>query len=568
MAAMVDDVTHKQPLARAQGGAAPAHVGPDVAAGLTLAAIAIPEQMATARLGGFSPETGLVAFVAATVGFLIFGRNRLVSAGADSTITPIFAAALGTLGLAAAERSQTAAALALLVGALVAAAGALRLGRIADLLSKPVLTGFLAGVAIHILMSQAPVVLDVPAPAGSVWDRLGQLVADAPHAHMAAVLVGLGTFAVALVFERISPRLPGALIALAGATAISATLGLERRGAPSVGALHGGFPTPSLPLLSFDALQPLVGLSLMLAVVVMVQTGATTRSFSRGDTDVNRDFLGMGAAGALAGLFGAFPVNASPPRTAVAVEAGGRSALTGVVAAAAVLVLLLFGTRLLAHTPAAALAGVLLMIAVRLIHGPTFREMLRCAPEEFALALATVGLIVALPIQTGVAAAIFLSLAHGVFTIARARLVVFEHVAGTTIWWPVHQTRTADAGPVPGVLVVGFQAPLTFLNAYDFRRQILQMAGGAQGGPQLMVLEASGIIELDFTAAEILNGLIGKLHAQGVDFALARLESVHARADFDRFGVTEAVGADHVFHSVAEAVATLAPALAPAAPAA
>src|SRR5262249_19769433 len=157
---------------------------------------------------------------------------------------------------------------------------------------------------------------------------------------------------------------------------------------------------------------PMVGLALMLALVVMVQTGATTRAFSRQATDVNRDFLGMGASGLCAGLFGAFPVNASPPRTALTTEAGGRSQWAGLVAAVAVLVLLLFGARLLAHTPAPALAGILLFIALRIIHVTTFRDMLRRAPEELLLALATTALIVVLPIQTGVAAGIFISLAH------------------------------------------------------------------------------------------------------------------------------------------------------------
>ncbi|MCL2657181.1 MAG: SulP family inorganic anion transporter [Betaproteobacteria bacterium] len=541
-------------------GAQKPTISRDLAAGLTLAAIAIPEQMATARLGGFPPELGLIAFVAATAGFLLFGRNRMLSAGADSTITPIFAGALSALGLAAAERTQAAAVLALIVGVLVAAAGALRLGRIADLLSKPVLTGFLAGVAVHILISQAPVVLNVAAPSGSVWQQLGTLWREASTANPLAILLALGTCGAAFALEKkMSSRLPGALIALAAATAISVVFGLEQRGVPALGALHGGFPAPRLPMLSFDTLQPLLGLGLMLALVVVVQTGASTRAFSREEANVNRDFIGMGAAGVMAGLSGAFPVNASPPRTAVAVEAGGRSLWTGVVAAIATLALLLFGTGLLAHIPEAALAGILLLIAMRLVHVATFRKMLRRAPEEFMLALATVGLIAALPIQTGVAAAIFLSLAHGIFTIARARLVVFEHVTGTTVWWPVYRSRTAAAEQVPGVLVVGFQAPLTFLNIYDFRRELLQLLADAPEKPRLLVLEAGGIIELDFTAAEILKDLAATLRAAGVDLAVARLEAIHARADFDRFEVTAAIGAERFFRSVAEAVAALEP---------
>jgi MFS superfamily sulfate permease-like transporter len=371
------------------------------------------------------------------------------------------------------------------------------------------------------------------------------------------IVIALGTFAVAFLIDKINPRLPGALTALAAATVLTSALRLEDRGVSTLGALHGGFPTPGLPLPSFDALFPLVGLSLMLALVIMVQTGATTRAFSLGETDVDRDFIGMGAAGVMAGLFGAFPVNASPPRTAVVSEAGGRTRWAGGIAAIAVLALLTFGTGLLTHTPTAALAGILLLIAIRLIHASTFREMMRRAPEEFVLALVTAGLIAALPIQTGVATAIFLSLAHGLFVIARARLVVLENVPGTTIWWPVHQSRTAAADQPLGVLVVGFQAPLTFLNAHDFRRQLRQRTV-TSNTPGLLVLEASGITELDFTAAEILKDLVRELRAQGMMFAVARLASVRARADFHRFGVIQDIGSDYVFHSVAEAVSTLA----------
>jgi MFS superfamily sulfate permease-like transporter len=275
---------------------------------------------------------------------------------------------------------------------------------------------------------------------------------------------------------------------------------------------------------------------------------------------VDADFIGVGASGLAAGLFGAMPVNASPPRTALTAEAGGRSQWSGVFAATAVLALLLFGAGLLSHTPAAALGGILLFIATRLIHVSDFRDMLRQAPGDFALALATAALIVVLPIQTGVALGIFLSLLHGVFTVARARLVPFEHVPGTTIWWPVlpgEERRAEHSEQVPGVVVMGFPGPLTFLNVHQFHRAIQDRLADTQGGVRLFVLEASGIIEVDFTAAEILRELIAKLHDQGVQIAVARLSSARARADFDRFDLTQALGKDRIFLSVAEAVAAL-----------
>jgi SulP family sulfate permease len=545
------------PIFRPLRGASLGGLGFDLAAGLTLAAIAIPEQMATARLAGFAPQIGLFAFVAASVGFVIFGSNRLLSAGADSTIAPIFAGALA--GLAATGSplyGEYAAVLALLVGAMLIAAGVFKLGWIADLLSQPVTTGFLAGIASHIVISQAPAALGLGEGSGDVYHRLTSIAAQLGHVNGYAAAIALGVFAVTFGAEKLSPRIPGALVAVVGATLATAWLGLDHDGVKVLGALPSGLPMPRLPQLRLEGLIPLVGLAAVVALVAMVQTAATTRSFSGGDADpdVARHFIGVGAGGVLAGMFGAFPVNASPPRTAAVAEAGGRTQVGGLVAALAVLLLAAFGGRLVAQAPTAALAGVLLFVAQRIFHGRDFLELLRRTPAEFALAVLTALLIFALPIQTGVAIGVFLSLAHGVFTITRARLIPFRRAPGTTVWWPV--TPGAQGETENGVLVMGFQAPLSFLNAYTFRRDA-ERAIAAHGAARLIVIEASSVVEIDFTAAMILKQVITLARAAGVDIALARLESVRAQAAFERFGITGLLGTGHMFHSVAEAIAAL-----------
>ena len=547
-------------LFQALGGATPAGLGHDLIAGLTLAAVAIPEQMATARLGGFAPQIGFFAFVAASVGFALFGASRQLSAGADSTITPIFAGSLALMAVAGSPQyAELAAVLALMVGLILVVAGVLKLGWVADLLSTPVTTGFLAGISLHIVLSQAPAILGLPDGSGDVYHRVARLWSGMSAINPVAVAVGLSVFAVTLGAEKLSPRIPGALIALVGATAATAGFGLDRRGLAVLGHVQGGLPSLSLPRLPFENALPLVGLAFVISLVVMVQTAATSRSFSgeAKDPDVDRDYVGLGVGSALAGLIGAFPVNASPPRTAIVTETGGRSQYAGLMAALAVLALVAFGTGLLNHVPTAALAGVLLFVAQRIFHARAFAEIARRTPAEFALACLTTALIVALPIQTGVAIGIFLSLAHGVFTITRVRPIPFERVPGATVWWPV---STRHQGEVePGVLVMGFQAPLSFLNAYDFRRGFLAAIEDNQGGAHLIVLEASSVVEIDYTAAGILAEVIAAARAARMDFAVARLESVRAQAAFDRFGLTGLLGEDHLFHSVEEAVRTLSP---------
>ncbi|QUD90450.1 SulP family inorganic anion transporter [Phenylobacterium montanum] len=547
------------PVFQALQGVTMAELGGDLIAGATLAAIAIPEQIATAQLGGLPPQLGFFAFIVAGLGFAAFGSSRRLSAGADSTITPIFAGSLaGMASVGSAHYLALAAALALLVGLILVLAGAFKMDWIADLLSRPVITGFLAGISIHIVISQAPAILGLSEGSGDVYHRLARLWAEAGGVNPAAVAIGLGVFATILLGERVSARIPSALAALVAATLACGALGADRLGVRLLGAVPAGVPAPALPAIVFDDLPRLFGLAVLIALVVMMQTAVTSRSFAGedGDPDIGRDYVGLGVANALSGLAGAFPVNASPPRTAAVAESGGRSQVAGLTAVLAVLLLAAFGTKVLAAIPVAALGGVLLFVAQRIFHVGELRELWGRTRAEFGLALLTMALIAALPIQTGVAIGVFLSLAHGVFTVTRAQPIPFERMPGSTVWWPASPHATGETET--GVLVTGFQAPLSFLNAHDFRRGLLSAIEEGRGRLRLVVLEASSVVEIDFTASAALIEVIGKARAAGMDFAVARLESVRARAAFDRLGIAEALGADHIFPSVEQAIRTLA----------
>jgi MFS superfamily sulfate permease-like transporter len=531
----------------------------DLFAGLTLAAIAIPEQMATAQLGGFSPQVGFFAFLAGSLTFAAFGANRFLSCGADSTITPIFAGGLAALAASGtAEYQVLAAALALMVGLVLIAAGVFRLGWIADLLSIPVTTGFLAGISVHILISQLPAVLGLPAPGGAMLQRLLVTAEHLDQTNVFTLMIGLGVLLITTASERISARLPGALIGLALAVLAVAALGLERRGVSVLGAILVAPPALAIPEISVSHLTGLVSLSLLIAIVVMVQTAATTRSFPSDPDqppDVDRDFLGVGAGSLLSGLIGAFPVDASPPRTAVVSETGGRSQLAGLAAAALVIALLVFGTGLLSRIPNAALAGVLLFVALRIIRFKQIVAIYRQSTGEFLLIFSTAVAIIVLPIAQGVGIGIALSLLHGIWSTTRARVVPYERVPGTSIWWPSSPNIPGEREP--NIVVAGFQAPLSFLNAYDFRRDILQALHSSSQKARLMILEATGIVEIDFTAAQVLRDLIRQCHADGVDFAIARLESIRGQQAMERFGISALLGPDRQFQSVEEAVRAL-----------
>ncbi len=535
-------------------------LGADAIAGLTLAAIAIPEQMATARLGGFTPQLGFLAIMAGALGFAAFGSNRFMSVGADTTITPIFAGSLALLAVAGSPHFLTSAVLlAFMVGLLLLCGGLFRLGFIANLLSAPVTTGFLAGISGHILVSQVPALFGVLAPSGSMIQKLIALAGELRATNYLTLLIGFGVLVVILICERISQRIPGALIGLGGATVLVATLGLESKGVSALGMVAGVVPSLSIPEASIVDLVQIAPLAVIVALVIMVQTAATSRSFPSDlnrTPDVNRDFLGVGAANVLSGLMGVFPVNASPPRTAVVAETGGVSQLGALVCAVLVLILASFGSALLTHVPHAALAGVLLFVAQRIFRLSVMVDVFRRSLAEFGLIIATTFGILILPIQEGVAMGIILSLLHGLWTTTRARMIVLQRMPGSSIWWPINAAQPGET--VVGVEVIAVQAPLTFLNIYDFQAALQNLIARTTN-TRVVVIESNAIVEIDYTAAQVLSSVIRRLRAQGVDVAFARLESVHAQQSFQRLGLAELVGADHVFRSVEGAVLALGP---------
>lgn len=540
-------------------GWTPAFLLSDLAAGVTLAAVTIPEQMATAKLGGFEPQIGFYAFIGATVGFAALGASRVLTAGADSTITPIFGGSLAALAAGSSgAHASVAMTLALLVGAMLIVAGPLRLGWIANLLSTPVVTGFLAGIAVHIVVSQLPSFLGIPKAGGDLMTQARSIVGNFSSINPFTTAIGAGVLAAVLVAERINARIPGALIGVVAGTLIVLAFGLKSRGVAVIGELPEGLPRPTAP--SLDHLRELVPLALIVTLVVMMQTATVSKSFqdaAGSGPDIDHDFLGIGAGNVAAALFGGIPINASPPRTGVVVEAGGKSQLATLVSAGLVLALVLWGGSLLAGVPEAALAGVLLFVAGRIVHTNIIVKAAREAPIECLLILLTAAAIIVLPIETGAAIGIALSLLHGVWMSIGTRPVELRRVPGTTVWWP--PATAAHGERQKGVAVIGFHAPLLFANADGFKRAMIAMIDEHERPLRLVVLEANGIADIDFTAAAALRQVIDHCHNADIKFAVARLESVRGQQALERLGVLTALGADNLFHSVEEAVRALAP---------
>ena len=527
-------------------------MAPDALAALTLLAIAVPEQLATSRLAVMPPVTGMYAFVAGGICFALLGSNRWLSVGADSTIAPLFA--VGVAGLApsgSARYTELVTILAVVVGILVVAVGALRLGWVAEFLSVPIITGFLAGVAVIIVIHQLPDLLGIPVPGGSSVHRVGYIASHLDRAGGWSVGVGVGVLALLLGAEAVDRRLPAALLGLIG-SAVLVTLVGPARGVRVMGTVAPQPPQLGLSGLSLSAVVHLVPLAAVVALVVITQSAATSRGFSDGSPSaaLNRDFVGVGAGSVLAGLIGSFPVDASPPRTAAVAAAGGRSQAVSL-GSAVVMAALIPAAGLLRFVPLATLSAVLIFIAIRLFHARDLLNIGRFSHFEFVLAALTMLTVAFVGVEQGIGVAVGLAILDRARLDARPQLHVLGRVPGTTSFAPLSSGENAIQ--VPGVLVVLFATPLWYANAQHFRAEMEQALDRAVGPPRAVVLDAIGMSDVDYTGAGALEEVLDMLNRRGVAFAVARA-GTRARAGLDRAGLAVRVGEQRFFGTVGEAV--------------
>ncbi len=537
---------------------------PDLLAALTLLVIAVPEQLATSRLAGMPPITGFYAFVAGTVLFALLGSNPQMSVGADSTIAPLFA--VGILRLAPAGSPHyvdLVGILAVMVGVIVALIGLLRLGWIAQFLSAPIITGFLAGVAVIIVVHQLPDLFGIHSVSGSTLYRIKSVVSHLGETNGWTLGIGAVVFAIVVATERIDRKLPGALVGLVGSTIVVGAAGLHAHGVAILGAIAHGAPRLGLFDLSWSTIGSVAPIAGVVALVVVSQSAATTRAFADAghyEVDVGRDFVGVGAGNIAAGLFGAFPVNASPARTAATASAGGRTQAAGLVAAAA-LIVLIPAAGLLKDVPLATLAAVLIFIATRIFHGRDLVSIARFDRFELGLAVITLLTVALVGVEQGIGVAVGLAILDRTRLTARPQVHVLGRIAGTTSWAPL--SASTETAQLPGVLAILFATPLWYANAVHFRAEVVASLGRAVGTPRLMVLDALGMTDLDYTGSRALAEILDELDRERIVFAIARAGG-HTCEALRRSGLMARIGDDHLFDSVDEAVRALGPAERPA----
>jgi len=534
----------------------PAWLRDDLLAGITVAAYLIPQSMAYAGVAGLPPAAGLWASVPAMTAYAVFGSSSRLSVGPESTTALMTAAALAPLaGGDPARYAALAALLALLVGGFSLVAWLARVGFVADLLSRPVLIGYLAGVAVSMVVGQLPGLTGVPVDGDRVPVRLWSFASRLGQVRPAPLLVSAAVLAVLYLAARRWRSAPGPLLAVAGATAAVALFDLDRHGVAVIGTLGSGVPGLGLRGgLRLDDVRLLAPVAAGIAVVGYTDNMLTSRGFAgRADeVDANTELLALGAANVACGLAQGFPVSSSASRTALAVSLRCRTQLYSLVAAATVVVAVLGGRAVIARIPAAALGAVVVFAATRMVAFSDFRRLARFRRTELALAVATLGAVLALDILYGVLLALVLSVVDLLARVARPHDAILGLVPGLAGMHDIDDYP--DAAEVPGLLVYRYDAPLFFANADDFRHRALRAVDTRAVPVRWFVFNVEGNVEVDLTALDALDELREELAARGIVLGLARVKQdllVYLRA----CGLADAIGEDHMYPTLPTAVA-------------
>ena len=499
----------------------------DLFAGLSVAAVALPVSIAYAELAGLSPAVGLYASIGPLLAYALFGTSPQLMVNPDAASCAILAAAVTPL--AGGDPSlylSLATALTLFTGVLCLLASAFRLGAMADFLSKPILVGFLNGIALSIFLGQIGKVLGFQIIASRILPKLLEIVLSLPTTHLPTVLVTLLSVAVLLLVERFVAQIPAALAVLVLSAVVVKLFDLQSLGVAVLAPVPAGLPMPSLPMVPLETMPKLLASAAGLALVLFTSGTITSRSFaSRGgyDVDVDRELVAYGAANIAASLGGGFVVTGAASRTAMAVTAGGKTQVTGLVAAAMIAVVMLFFTGSLQFVPLAALGVVLISAALSMLDFSSLRQFWRMDRREFGLSMVTTAGVVVVGSINGILVAVALAIVRFVKHTARPSVELLGKEKGLPGLHSIDRHTSAKA--IPGLVLFRFNAPLVFFNADHFKQCALKAAKASGEDLRWFVIDTIPISEIDINGVVVLKDLKQRLASQNVQLVLAGRQS-------------------------------------------
>ena len=527
----------------------------EIVAGITLAALAIPEVMGYTKIAGMPVVTGLYTILIPTALFALFGSSRHLVVGADSATAAIMAAGLAGLAAPASSEYVTyAAILALLAALFLILARLISLGFLADFLSRTVLIGFLTGVGIQVAIGQINGMLGI---AGGSGGPVGNLVGDIQQlgqTNVYTLAVSIGVLVIIVGSRKISHKIPGALIAVIGAILVSYMMNLAAFGVAVLGTVPGGLPEIGLPVgvpLNTSIIGQLLGIAFSMFIVILAQSAATSRAYATRYSESfseNVDLVGLGLANIGAGLSGTFVVNGSPTKTQMVDSAGGRSQLSTLTTAIITLIVLLFLTKPLAYMPEAVLSSVVFLIGIELVDTKGMRRIYAERPAEFWVALITAVVVIFLGVEQGILLAIVLSiLIHTRHGYKPKNSVVSIDKNGRPQSFPLN----SKAQMLPGLVVYRFHHSIYYANTELFTQEVLELERSAQPAITWFCIDASAVDDIDFSAAATVREVYKLLREKGVRLVLAYVDA-DIRRELDVSGVTELIGKDAFFETIAD----------------
>lgn len=498
----------------------------DLAAGLSVAAIALPVGIAYADLAGVPPVVGMYSAIFPLFAYALFGSSRQLMIGPDAATCLIVAAALGPL--AGGDPQHYAAlllALTTMTGIFYLLAGTARLGFIANFLSQPILTGYLNGIAILIMIGQLPRLLGYQAHAKEFFPELREFYFQIPHSHWPTAILGCALLAVLVVILRFAPRLPGALVIVVLSVLLVAGLDLDQQGVAVLGTVPGGLPSLILPSFNHGVFGHLLADAAGIMLVSFTSGVLTAKSFARRNgysVDANQELKGFGAGNLVSALAQGFPVTGADSRTAVNNAMGGKTQMTGVVAGLTMLLVLLFLTAPLAQVPVTALAAVILVSAIGLFDLAELRKLFRMSYREFLMSITTTLGVLLLGVLPGVLLAVALSLLWLLSVTSQPHDAALGHVPGIKGFHD--RQEYPEAQSIPGLLLYRFEGNLVFYNA-DYFVTRLRATIASQAEPvEWVVVDAAPINVIDVSALNTLDRLRQELAAEGVSLYFARVK--------------------------------------------
>jgi len=526
----------------------------DLLTAVTILAVIVPQGLAYGELAGLPAVTGLYAALLPLLLYPVFASSRQLMVGPESGLAILTASALAPLAAAQTSKyAALAAMLAVLVGLFMILGGVFRLGLLADFLSRPVLIGFMNGIAVILIASQLPRFFGISVHAESTLGKLWGVIRNLDETNWRTLVLGLALLGVLALTSRLGPKVPGALVALLLAGAAVVVLDLEQKGVAVIGTVPKGLPSLTYPHVGLADFGDLLPLAAGLALVGFSEAILTARAFAEkhGETvDANHELIAMGIGNVGVGFTQGFPTSASQSRTAVADSSGMRTQLAQMLAAVAVGVFLVFFTGILKNVPQVALASIVIFAALGLIEQRQLRALYRLDRMEFGLAIATFVGVVVFGIMTGILVAVGLSLAVFLGGVARPHDAVLGPVDGVDGFHEVGEGRSAEAAP--GVIVYRFDGPLFFANADYFLSRALPLVE-ADRPLRCFVLDLEAVTTIDVTAARAVEKLRAAVVARGAAFRIARTKAP-LRRQLRAEGLTASIGEENFHPTVRTAV--------------